>query len=346
MRLGLNLGYQDWGRGLDRAVHLAQLADRLGFHSVWTAEAYGTDAITPIAWMMARTERVRFGSAIMQMPARTPAMTAMTAVTLDLMSGGRFLLGLGLSGPQVVEGWHGQPYGKPLVRTREYVEIVRAILRREAPLEHHGEHYDIPYRGPGATGLGKPLKLIVHPPRADLPIYLAAIGPKNVALCAEIADGWLPIFFSPERVRETYGAALDAGFAAAGNGKGSADFDIAPTVTVIVGDDVEQLRGFVKPMLALYIGGMGARGRNFYNDLACRYGYEDAARRIQDLYLDGQKREAAAAVPDALVDEVALVGPRERIAERLDAWREAGVTTMILGAQQDEALTLMAELVL
>jgi len=346
MRLGLNLGYQDWGRGLDRAVQLAQLADRLGFHSVWTAEAYGTDAITPIAWMMARTERVRFGSAIMQMPARTPAMTAMTAVTLDLMSGGRFLLGLGLSGPQVVEGWHGQPYGKPLVRTREYVEIVRAILRREAPLEHHGEHYDIPYRGPGATGLGKPLKLIVHPPRADLPIYLAAIGPKNVALCAEIADGWLPIFFSPERVRETYGAALDAGFAAAGNGKGPADFDIAPTVTVIVGDDVEQLRGFVKPMLALYIGGMGARGRNFYNDLACRYGYEDAARRIQDLYLDGQKREAAAAVPDALVDEVALVGPRERIAERLDAWREAGVTTMILGAQQDEALTLMAELVL
>lgn len=346
MRLGLNLGYQDWGRGLDRAVHLAQLADRLGFHSVWTAEAYGTDAITPIAWMMARTEQVRFGSAIMQMPARTPAMTAMTAVTLDLMSGGRFLLGLGLSGPQVVEGWHGQPYGKPLVRTREYVEIVRTILRRDAPLEHHGAHYDIPYRGPGATGLGKPLKLIVHPPRADLPIYLAAIGPKNVALCAEIADGWLPIFFSPERVRDTYGAALDAGFAAAGNGKGPTDFDIAPTVTVIVGDDVEQLRGFVKPMLALYIGGMGARGRNFYNDLACRYGYEDAARRIQDLYLDGQKREAAAAVPDALVDEVALIGPRERIAERLDAWREAGVTTMILGAQQDEALTLMAELVL
>jgi F420-dependent oxidoreductase-like protein len=346
MRLGLNLGYQDWGRGLPRAIQLAQLADRLGYHSIWTAEAYGTDAVTPIAWMMAHTERVNFGSAIMQMPARTPAMTAMTAATLDLMSGGRFLLGLGLSGPQVVEGWHGQPYGRPLAKTREYVEIVRAILARQAPLEHHGAHYDIPYRGPDATGLGKPLRLIVHPRRSDLPIYLAAIGPKNVALAAEIADGWLPIFFSPERAAQTWDAALEAGFAAAGGGKSRDGFDVAPTVTVIVGDDLEALRGLVKPMLALYVGGMGARGRNFYNDLACRYGYEEAARRVQDLYLEGRKQEAAAAVPDALVDEVALLGPKERIADRLDAWREAGVTTMILGAAQDEAVTLMAELVL
>jgi len=346
MRLGINFGYQDWGQGLDTAVALAKEADRLGYHSGWTAEAYGTDSITPLTWLMAHTERMSWGTSIMQMPARTPAMTAMTAATLDLMSGGRFILGIGASGPQVVEGWHGQPYGKPLGRTREYVEIVRTILRREAPLEHHGEHYDIPYDGPGATGLGKPLKIIVHPRRADLPIYLAAIGRKNVELAAEIADGWLPIFFSPERLQETYGAALETGFAKAGGGKSLESFDIAPTVTVIVGDDVEMLRGMVKPMVALYVGGMGARGKNFYNDLACRYGYEAAAKEIQDLYLDGKKKEAAAAVPDELIDEVALVGPRERIADRLDAWRECGITTMIIGAAQPEALQLMAELVL
>jgi F420-dependent oxidoreductase-like protein len=295
---------------------------------------------------MAHTERMRFGPAIMQMPARTPAMTAMTAATLDLMSEGRFLLGLGLSGPQVVEGWHGQAYGKPLAKTREYVEIVRTIWRREAPLEHHGPHYDIPYSGSDATGLGKPLKIIVHPRRADIPIYLAAIGPKNVELCAEIADGWLPIFFSPQRFRETYGASLDAGFGRAGGDKSLDDFDVAPTVTVLVGDDVDALRNMVKPMAALYIGGMGARGRNFYNDLACRYGFEAAAKEIQDLYLDGKKGEAVAAVPDELVDEIALLGPKERIADRLGAWRECGITTMILGAGQPDALRLMAELVL
>lgn len=345
LRLGINLGYQDWANGLPQAIALARRAEALGFHSAWTAEAYGTDAVTPLTWLMAHTSRLHLGPAIMQMPARTPAMTAMTAVTLDGMSGGRFLLGLGASGPQVVEGWHGQPYGKPLVRTREYVGIVREILRRERPLEHHGEHYDIPYRGPGATGLGKPLKLIVHPRRTDLPIYLAAIGPRNVALAAEIADGWLPIFFSPYRAREVFGASLEAGFAAAGGGKGPADFDIAPTVTVLVGDDPEQLADLVRPMVALYVGGMGARGRNFYNDLACRYGFEAAAKEIQDLYLDGHKREAAAAVPFELVDEIALLGPRERIRDRLEPWREAGVTTMILGAPQPEALEVMAELV-
>ena len=239
MRLGINLGYQDWGRGLSSALATAQEADRLGYHSGWTAEAYGTDSVTPLTWLMAHTERMNWGTAIMQMPARTPAMTAMTAATLDLMSDGRFLLGLGLSGPQVVEGWHGQRYGKPLVKTREYVEIVREILRREKPLEYHGEHYDIPFTGEGATGLGKPLKLIVHPKRADLPIYIAAIGPKNVELAAEIADGWLPIFFSPYRLQETYGAALDAGFAKAGGGKDLKSFDIAPTISVLIGDDLE-----------------------------------------------------------------------------------------------------------
>jgi F420-dependent oxidoreductase-like protein len=261
----------------------------------------------------------------------------MTATTLDALTAGRFLLGLGLSGPQVVEGWHGQPYGKPLEKTREYVEIVRDILRRDAPVEHHGTHYDIPYRGGDATGLGKPLKLISRPIRSDIPIYLAAIGPKNVALAADIANGWLPIFFSPRRL-EVYGdtiAAIDPG-----------TFDIAPTVTVILGDDAAACRSMVKPMLALYVGGMGARGRNFYNDLACRYGYEAAAKEVQDLYLDGKKAEAANAIPDELVDEVALCGPKERIAELLDDWRKAPVTTMIVATAQREALDTMAELVL
>jgi len=344
LRLGINLGYQDWAAGLGKAVETVQHAERLGFSSAWTAEAYGTDAVTPLTWLMAHTERIHVGPAIMQMPARTPAMTAMTAATLDGMSGGRFLLGLGLSGPQVVEGWHGLPYGKPLAKTREYIGIVREVLRRERPLEHHGAHYDIPYRGPDATGLGKPLKLIVHPRRADIPIYLAAIGPKNVELAAEIADGWLPVFFAPARLRETYGASLDAGFAKAGGGKDLDRFDVAPTVSVVVGDDPQALADFVRPMVALYVGGMGARGRNFYNDLACRYGYEAAAKEVQDLYLDGKKREAAAAVPFELIDEIALLGPKERIADRLGAWRESGVTTLIVGAAQAEALEVMAEL--
>jgi F420-dependent oxidoreductase-like protein len=343
LRLGINLGYQDWANGLPQAVALAQRAEALGFHSGWTAEAYGTDAITPLTWLMAHTETMNFGSAIMQMPARSPAMTAMTAATLDGMSGGRFLLGVGASGPQVAEGWHGQPYGKPLGKTREYVEIVREILKREKPLEHHGEHYDIPYNGPGASGLGKPLKIIVHPRRADIPIYIAAIGPKNVELAAEIADGWLPIFFSPYRVKDAFGGALDAGFAKAGGDKSLASFDVAPTANVIVGDDPEQLARFIAPMLALYVGGMGARGKNFYNDLACRYGFEGAANEIQDLYLDGKKQEAAAAVPYELIDEIALLGPPERIKDRLGAWSDAGVTTLIVGAQQPEALEILAD---
>ena len=335
MRLGLNLGY--FGASPPSAtVPLVQHAESLGYHSVWSAEAYGSDAIVPLVWLAAHTTTINVGTAIMQMPARTPASTAMTASTLDALSGGRFLLGLGLSGPQVVEGWHGEAYGKPLAKTREYVSIVREILRREKPLEHHGEHYDIPYTGPDATGLGKPLKLITHPLRADLPIYLAAIGPKNVALSAEIADGWLPVFFAPSRFEETYGSAFaDTDLTS---------FDIAPTVSVVLGDDVQACRDKVKPGLALYVGGMGARGRNFYNDLACRYGYEAAAKEIQDLYLAGRKGEAMAAVPDELVDEVALCGPKERIAELLGQWQESPVTTLIVGTTQPEALEVMAEL--
>jgi F420-dependent oxidoreductase-like protein len=340
MRLGLNFGY--WGSGASDNVAVAREAERLGYHSLWTAEAYGSDSVTPLVWLAAHTERINVGTAIMQMPARTPAMTAMTAATIDLLTGGRFLLGIGASGPQVVEGWHGVVYGKLLTRTREYVEIVRTILKREQPLEHHGQYYDIPVQG--GTGLGKPLKLIVHPLRPNIPIYVAAIGPKNVALAAEIADGWLPVFFSPRRV-SVFRASLDEGFARRSDGKTLADFDIAPTVSVVVGDDVDACRMQVKPNLALYVGGMGARGKNFYHDLACRYGYEDAAKKIQDLYLAGKRNEAIAAVPDELVDEIALCGPRERIKDQLAAWREAGVTTLICGAQSIEAIRAMAELV-
>lgn len=340
MRLGLNFGY--WGSDPSDNLAIAQEAERLGYHSLWTAEAYGSDAVTPLVWLAAHTQRINVGTAIMQMPARTPAMTAMTAATIDLLTGGRFLLGIGASGPQVVEGWHGVVYGKLLTRTREYVEILRTILKRERALDYHGEYYDIPVKG--GTGLGKPLKLIVHPLRADIPIYVAAIGPKNVALAAEIADGWLPVFFSPKRV-SVFRQSLDAGFASRKDGKTISDFDIAPTVAIVVGDDVNACRMRVKPNLALYIGGMGARGKNFYNDLACRYGYEEAAKTIQDFYLAGKKNEAIAAVPDELVDEVALCGPRERIKDQLAAWRESGATTLICGASSIESVRAMAELV-
>jgi F420-dependent oxidoreductase-like protein len=272
----------------------------------------------------------------MQIPGRTPTNAAMTAATLDLLSDGRFLLGLGTSGPQVVEGWHGQPWGKPLGKTREYVEIVRAALRRER-VEHEGEHYRIPWDGPGATGLGKPLKLMLRPLRAEIPIYLAALGPKNVALAAEIADGWLPIFVDPGRFEDVFGPSL----AAAPPG-----FEIAATVSVAVGDDVAALRDALRPHVALYVGGMGAKGRNFYNSLVRRYGWEEEAGRIQELYLAGKQREAIAAVPDELVDAVSLVGPKERIAERLEAWRETPVTTLVAGTLQPEALRTLAELVL
>jgi F420-dependent oxidoreductase-like protein len=334
MKLGLNLGYAPPGTSPLELVALAREAERLGYDSAWTAEAWGTDAVTVLAWIAASTTRLEVGSAIMQIPGRTPANTAMTAATLDLLSNGRFLLGLGTSGPQVVEGWHGQPWGKPLTKTREYVEIVRAALRREV-VEHHGEHYRIPYDGPGATGLGKPLKLMARPLRPAIPIYLAAIGPKNVELAAEIADGWLPVFLDPDRFDEAFAPHL----AAAPEG-----FDIAATVSVLVGDDVQALRDALKPHLALYVGGMGAKGKNFYNALVSRYGWEREAEQIQDLYLGGKQREAIAAVPDGLVDAVSLVGPAERIRERLDAYRDAGVTTLLVGTPQPEAIRVMAEL--
>ena len=336
MKLGLNLGYAPPGTNPAELVPLAQEAERLGYDSVWAAEAWGTDAVTVLAWIAALTSRIKVGSAIMQIPGRSPANTAMTAATLDLMSGGRFLLGLGTSGPQVVEGWHGDAWGKPLGKTREYIEIVRAALRREV-VSHQGEHYRIPYDGPGATGLGKPLKMMLRPLRADIPIYLAAIGPRNVALAFEIADGWLPIFVAPERFAGAFGDHV----ATARPG-----FEIAATASVLVGDDVQALRDSLKPYLALYVGGMGAKGKNFYNTLMCRYGWEAEAARIQELYLAGHQREAIAAVPDELVDAVALVGPKERIADRLAAWRETPVTTLVVGSPQPEALQVLAELVL
>jgi len=338
MRFGLNVGYS--GARLSIDMDLVREAERLGFHSVWTAEAYGSDAVTPLAWIGGQTTRIHLGSAIMQMPARTPAMTASTATSLDQLSGGRFLLGLGVSGPQVVEGWHGQRFGKPLVKTREYVSIVRKIWAREEPVVHRGEHYQIPYAGPDATGLGKPLRSILH--GRQIPIYIAAIGPKSVEQTAEIADGWLPVWYTPYRTH-VYKGTLEAGFRRAGGGKSLATFDIAPTVLVIQGDDVQSCLDFVKPMLALYIGVMGARGKNFYNELACRYGFEAEAKKIQDLYLDGKKGEAAAAVPNQLADEVSLVGPAARIRDRLAPWRESGVTTMICGARQAEVLRTLAE---
>ena len=340
MRLGLMLGYA--AGKLDLPVSLVQEADRLGVYAVWTAEAYGSDAVTPLAWLGALTQNIRLGTAIMQMPGRTPANAAMTAMTLNQLSGGRFLMGLGLSGPQVVEGWHGVSYAEPLARTREYVSVVRQIFRREGPLTFEGRHYQIPYRGADATGLGKPLKstLVADP---DIPVYLAAIGPKNVELAAEIADGWLPIFFAPEQYDAVFRTHVEAGLSKAG--KTLAAFDIAPTVSVVINDSLDVCYNMLRPMLALYIGGMGARGRNFYNDLAVRYGFEAAAAEIQDLYLAGDRGGAMARVPAELIDAVALVGPRERVRERLQLWRNSPVTTLNMTVFDAETLRAMVELV-
>ena len=340
MRLGLMLGYA--AGKIDLPIELVQEADRLGVHALWTAEAYGSDAVTPLAWLGALTERIRLGTAIMQMPGRTPANAAMTAMTLNQLSGGRFLMGLGLSGPQVVEGWHGVSYDRPLARTREYIEIVRRIFRREAPLTFEGTHYHIPFRGQGATGLGKPLKSTLQA-APDIPIYLAAIGPRNVELAAEIADGWLPMFFAPERYDTVFGPHVEAGLARAG--KSIDGFDIAPTVSVVINDSLDICYNMLRPMLALYVGGMGARGRNFYYDLAVRYGFEGVAAEVQDLYLSGDKGAAMARVPAELIDAVALVGPRERIRERLAIWRESPVTTLNMTVFDIETLRVMIELV-
>jgi F420-dependent oxidoreductase-like protein len=329
MKLGFYMGYAQPGTNPLELLELAREAEGLGYESAWAAEAWGVDAITPLAWLGAQTTTLKLGTAIMQLPGRSPANAAMTAVTLDLLSGGRFLMGLGTSGPQVVEGWHGQEWGKPLGKTREYVDIVRTILRRER-LEHHGEHYDIPVQG--GTGLGKPLKLMARPLRSDIPIYLAAIGPKAVEQTFEIADGWLPIFWSPEKARTVF--PVD---------RAREGFDVAATAPAIVTDDVESARAMLKEYYSFYIGGMGARGKNFYNDLFTRYGYEAEAREIQDLFLDGKQREAAAKVPDAFVDEVALVGSVERIRDRLAAWRESGATSLLVSTRDAATLRGVAE---
>jgi F420-dependent oxidoreductase-like protein len=329
VRLGFYMGYAQPGTSPLELVELAREAERLGYASAWAAEAWGVDAVTPLAWLGATTSRIGLGSAIMQMPGRSPANAAMTAATLDLLSGGRFLMGLGTSGPQVVEGWHGEEWGKPLVKTREYVEIVRAVLRRER-LEHHGEHYDIPVQG--GTGLGKPLKLMLRPLRAEIPIYLAAIAPRAVEQALEIADGWLPIFWSPEQARDVFPLSRVRG-----------GFDVAPAVPAVLTDDVAAGRDSLKQYYSFYVGGMGARGKNFYNDLFVRYGYGAEARQIQDLFLGGHQREAAAKVPDAFVDEVALVGPAARIRDRLAAWRESGATTLLISTRDAATLRGVAE---
>jgi F420-dependent oxidoreductase-like protein len=342
MRLGLLAGH--FGPDIRIDYELILEAERLGYSSVWTSEAYGCDAVVPLSFIAAKTSTIGLGTAIIQMPARTPAMAAMTAMTLDRLSGGRFSLGIGPSGPQVIEGWHGVAYGRPLSRTREYVSIVRKVLAREGRLEHQGYHYQIPFTGEGSTGLGKPLKSILHG-RANMKIYTAAITPKGLACSGEVADGVFPVWMDPEKP-ETLVPFIEEGFAKSERGTGMKDFDIAPFVTCIVGDDIDACRMPVKGMLSLYIGGMGARGKNFYTDYAIRLGYEKEALHIQDLYLDGKKGEALAAVPDALADAVSLVGSRDRIADRIQAWKDSPASTLLLGAQQPEAIQLLAELVL
>ncbi len=342
MRLGIMIGYA--AGKISLPMDLIKTADELGVYAVWASEAYGSDAITPLAWIGAQTRNIKLGTAIMQMPGRTPANTAMTAMTLHQLSGGRFLLGLGLSGPQVVEGWHGVSYRKPLTRTREYIQILRKIFVREERLVHEGQIYQIPYQGPDSTGLGKPLKSTLDP-APDIPIYLAAIGPKNVQLAAEIADGWLPIFFSPEKYKEIYKNDVDLGLSRAAGGKNRDDFDIAPLVPIVVNDNLEIAYNQLRPFLAIYIGGMGAKGKNFYHDLACRFGYAEAAGKIQDLYLSGEKGQAMMAVPEELIDEIALVGPKERITERLSPWIESPITTMNLSVNDPETLRLVLDLI-
>lgn len=345
MKLGLMTGYS--GSTLRIPLDIIKRAESLGFDSVWTAEAYGADAVTTATWILANTTKIKVGTAIMQMPARTPAMAAMTAMSLNHLSGNRFIVGLGASGPQVVEGWHGVPYGKPVTRLKEYIAIMKQIFAREAPATFDGEMYQLPYTGPGATGLGKPLKSILHC-HENIPIYTANITPAGVRAAAEVADGFFPVWMDPEQFH-VFEKPINEGLAAAG-GKTMQNFDIAPFVRVVLGDDVEQCMRPLKDNLALYIGGMGARSKNFYNDYAKRLGFEEAAIKIQDLYLDGKKAEAAAAVPNELVDAAHLVGPADRIRDRAQRWIDAGkagqVSTMLLGADTTtEGLELMAGIV-
>jgi len=343
MKLGILSGYSPATMNID--IDSIKFAENLGYDSVFTAEAYGSDAVSPAAWILAQTEKINVGTAIMQMPARSPAATAMTAMTLYSLSKGRFILGLGPSGPQVVEGWHGVPYGKPLTRTREYIAIIRKILERKEPVTFDGEIYQLPNTGPGTTGLGKPLKSILHGDPA-MKIYTASISPNGMKCAGEVSDGVFPVWMDPTRY-DVFEEHLNTGFAKAGGGKSLENFEIAPFVTTIMGDDLEKCRMPVKNQLALYIGGMGARDQNFYNDYTKRLGYEEAAKKIQDLFLDGKKAEAVAAVPDEYVDSVALVGPPDRIRDRLGAWKDAGakrhVGTMLIGGGGRKAFELLAE---
>jgi F420-dependent oxidoreductase-like protein len=322
MKLGVHVGYWGLGMGASDQLAVVQEAERLGYDSVWSAEAYGSDAATVLAWLAGQTSKIKIGSAIFQMPGRSPAMTAMTAATLDQLSDGRMLLGIGSSGPQVAEGWHGQRFARQLRRTREYVEVVRMALARER-VDFHGDTLELPL----PDGPGKPLKLMISPVQERIPIYVAAIGPKNTSLAGEIADGWIPTFFSPEYVSD-FRALLQEGAARADRSLNG--FDIAPTVNAYVSDDREQARNLMRPVLALYIGGMGSRKQNFYNNLVQRYGFEAAATEIQDLYLSGKKEEAAAALPDELIDMVSLCGPKDVVRDRLAAFREAGVGTLMI----------------
>ncbi len=352
LRLGLNTGYWAGGPPPGAAESVVE-AERLGFDSVWTAEAYGSDALMPLAWWGAATQQIKLGTAIVQISARTPAATAMAAMTLDHLSGGRVILGLGVSGPQVVEGWYGQPFAKPLARMREYIGVLRDIWARSGPLTNEGPHYPLPLRAPTdpawrgplvGTGLGKPLKSSIHPLRNEIPIYLAAEGPKNIAMAAELCDGWLALFYSPYE-DDFYRATLDEGFARAGARRSADEFEVAATVPLIVTDDVEGAADALRPMYALYFGGMGARGTNFHANVAIRMGYEAEVAKIQELYLGGHKDEAAAAVPTRLVEQLTLIGPREKIRHDLEAWRESIVTTLLVGGDP-QMLRTAAELVL
>ncbi|MHB8669642.1 MAG: LLM class F420-dependent oxidoreductase [Acidimicrobiales bacterium] len=341
LKLGLHIGY--WGRHPPANVpETVAEVERLGFDSIWTAESWGSDAFTPLAWWGANTTRMRLGTALVQLSARTPTATAMAALTLDHLCGGRFVLGLGVSGPQVVEGWYGQPFPQPLARTREYVDIVRQVLAREKPVTNDGPHYPLPH--PGGAGLGKPLRSITHPLRADLPIIIGAEGPKNVALAAEIADGWFPIYLSP-RHASFYEGAVNEGLSRPGARRSREDFEVLATVPVVIARDVESAADHLRPTVALYVGGMGAREANFHFDVFCRIGWEAEAHKIQDLYLAGHKEDAIAAVPTAMVEDMALIGPKEKVRDDLVAWEESMVTTLLLGGQI-ETLRTMAELVL
>ena len=341
MKLGMGAG--GIGPKIKIDIEGIRHAEKLGYDSVWTAEAWGSDAITPLAWIAAQTETIKLGTAIMQMSARTPAMCAMQAMTVDELSGGRMIVGLGPSGPQVVEGWHGVPYGKPLERTREYISIMRQIFRREGPLEFDGKTYQVPYRGAAGSGLGKPLKSILHG-RADIPIVTATISPKGIETAAEVAEGFISICTAPQGIA-TFREHVEVGFAKAGNGKGWDTFEIMPMINVVMNDDLAAARDAIRPQLALYVGGMGARGKNFYNDHVTRQGWGDAAKKIQDLYLAGNKKEATAQVPDDLVDAVTLVGPKELIRDQVAAWRESGIKSLIVMGDR-KAQGVMAEICL